>query len=60
MNKNRSQRSKTFSIVLLLAAVACLVLSNVLFTFGTIQHILLSLLIVILSLAAYLTGRRYT
>lgn len=57
MNENNSNRYKLVSFLLVLVAIVCIVLGNTLFTLGTTQHILISLLVIALCFAAFLGMR---
>lgn len=57
MDRKRSKQYQTIALVLIVTAVVCIILSNFFFTLGTIQHIILSVIIVVLSASAYFIRR---
>ena len=57
MDRKRAKQFQTIALALIVTAVLCIILSNFFFTLGTIQHIILSFIIIVLSVSAYFIRR---
>lgn len=57
MNTSRPNRYRLPGFIILVVSFTCIIVGNLLFKVGTTQHIVLSVLIVLLSVTAYFVLR---